>query len=372
VAAEPLRGRGRGAGEGARGRRGGHRGRRRQARRHDAERHHQGIPVPGNPRVPAGAEPAVDRRHDRLHRLAHAEVEPRQHLQLSPAGGGRDAGAGGRVRHGDRDPGAGRGARLRTGVAGEVRRRRRPDQFLRQRRRAVRRRDVQDARVRAAVGRTHGGAVRRRRPEAPAVPLRRTGQLVGPHREPAREQRPAHRVGDARRHAVQGRAGPRGPAPCVERGPRPAPALGPAVEPAAAAGVGVRVRPAGIRGHLRRQLGHRGQGRRDRRGRQGRDGQDRGDGRRGRGRRERLHEAGAGRQPRAAAPAHRVRRGHRGGHQQVHDHRAEPAHGRPRHRDPDRGPEGGGGGRRGREEVARRSGTPTPRPRRTPRRRWPR
>ena len=48
----------------------------------------------------------------------------------------------------------------------------------------------------------------------------------------------------------------------VERGARPAAAVGPAVVAAAAAGVGLRVRPAGVRGHLRRVPRHRGQGRR--------------------------------------------------------------------------------------------------------------
>ena len=47
---------------------------------------------------PPGPQPAADHRHDRLHGAAHAEVEPDQHLQLPPAGGRRDAGAGARVR----------------------------------------------------------------------------------------------------------------------------------------------------------------------------------------------------------------------------------------------------------------------------------
>ena len=50
----------------------------------------------------------------------------------------------------------------------------------------------------------------------------------------------------------QERPGPRRPAAGVERGARPAPALGPAVVAAAPAGAGLRVRPAGVRRHLRR------------------------------------------------------------------------------------------------------------------------
>ena len=73
---------------------------------------------------------------------------------------------------------------------------------LRQRRRAVRRGDVQDARVRRAVGRAHPRALRRRGRQAAPVPLRRAGQLARPHRGAAREQRAAHRARDARRHAV--------------------------------------------------------------------------------------------------------------------------------------------------------------------------
>ena len=70
---------------------------------HDAERHHQGVPVARDLRVPARAVAAADRRHGRLHGRARPEVEPGQRLLLPPAGGGRDAGAGDRVRDGHRD-----------------------------------------------------------------------------------------------------------------------------------------------------------------------------------------------------------------------------------------------------------------------------
>jgi (2R)-ethylmalonyl-CoA mutase len=96
-------------------------------------------------------------------------------------------------------------------------------------------------------------------------------------------------------------------APGVERGPRPPAAVGPAVVAAPAAGPGLRVRPAGVRRHLRRLPRDRGQGRRARRGREGRDrprpGARRGD----RGRRVGLHEAGAGERPRRPPRADRER-----------------------------------------------------------------
>ena len=70
---------------------------------------------------PPGAVDAADQRHDRLHRRARAEVEPDQRLQLPPAGGRRDAGAGGRVRavHGHRRARLGQG--IRAGARGQVR-----------------------------------------------------------------------------------------------------------------------------------------------------------------------------------------------------------------------------------------------------------
>ncbi len=77
--------------------------------------------------------------------------------------------------------------------------------------------------------------------------------------------------------------------------PRP---VGPAVVAAAAAGAGLRVRPAGVRRPLRRLARGRGEGRRAGRGRPGRDRPGAGDGRRDRRGRVRLHEAGAGLRPR--------------------------------------------------------------------------
>ena len=81
---------------------------------HDPERHRQGVPGAGHLRVPARPLHAPDRRHDRLHGRARAQVEPDQHLLVPPAGGRRDARAGDRVRDEQRDRGARRGARARA------------------------------------------------------------------------------------------------------------------------------------------------------------------------------------------------------------------------------------------------------------------
>ena len=80
---------------------------------------------------------------------------------------------------------------------------------------------VQDAGVRAPVGRDHPRALRRRGPEDAPLPLRRAGQLPRPDRGAAGEQRAADRARDARRHPVEGRPRPRRAAARVERGARP-------------------------------------------------------------------------------------------------------------------------------------------------------
>ncbi len=170
------------------------RGRRRGAGRepgvaagHHAERHHQGVPLPRHVRLPARALAAAHHRHDRLHRRRDPQVEPDQHLQLPPAGGRRDAGPGDRVRDGDRDRRARRGARLRPGPRRPDRRRRRADLVLRQRRRALRRGDVQDARVRRAVGRPHPRALRRHR--TPSSGGSATASRSTPSASPRRSRR---------------------------------------------------------------------------------------------------------------------------------------------------------------------------------------
>ena len=129
---------------------------------------------------------------------------------------------------------------------------RRPDLVLRQRRRAVRRGDVQDARVRAAVGRDHPRALRRRRTRRCAA----SGTASRSTRLGLTEAQPENNVQRIVLEMLgvtlsQGRPRPRRAAAGVERGARPAAAVGPAVVAAAAAGAGLRVRPAGVRRPVR-------------------------------------------------------------------------------------------------------------------------
>ena len=193
---------------------------------------------------------------------------------------------------------------------------------LRQRRRALHRGARQAARDVDPVGAARPRALRRPGPAPPALPLRRAGQLAGPDRGPAREQRAADRARGAGRDARARRARPRDPAAGLERGARPAAAVGPAVVAAHPAGAGLRNRHPRVRGHLRGLEGDGGA-----RGGAAR-GRPRGDGRRRRARRRRrgrpLHEGGAGGLPPRAAAPDRERRAGRG--------RPEPLRPRPRSR----------------------------------------
>ena len=102
-------------------------------------------------------EPSLqaDGRHDRLHLSRGSQVEPDERLQLSPAGSGRDAGAGAGLRAGQRHRRARRGAGARPGARGGLPAGGGPHLVLRQCRHPLRHRDVQDAGLRRAVGRHH-------------------------------------------------------------------------------------------------------------------------------------------------------------------------------------------------------------------------
>ena len=239
-----------------------------------------------------------------------------------------------------------------------------PHLLLRQCRHPLRHRDVQDAGVRRAVGRHHAQPLRRQRPQAAPVPLRRAGELAGPDRAAAGEQRLPHPARDAGRGDEQERPRPLGAAAGLERGARPAAPVGPAMVAAPAADRGLRDRPAGIRRHLRRQHRDRPQGRGAEGRGPGRDGAHRRHRRRGGGHRGGLHEAAPGRvQPQAAV-------GHRGGRadgdrrQRLHRGRALALVDR-RRLDPDRRCLGRAGPDRTPESLARRA-----RRRRREARRW--
>ena len=230
---------------------------------HDPERHHQGVPLARHLRVPARALDAADRRHDRLHRRRGAEVEPDQHLQLPPAGGGGHAGAGDRLRALHRD------RRARRAPASACRRRRFPRVFGRISFfvNAGIRFIEEHAKLRA-MGRLWEELGRERYGVTDEKFLRiRYGVQVnslGPDRGAAGEQRDPDRARGARRHAGPRRPRPRAPAAGLERGARPAAPVGPAVVAADPADPGLRDRPARLPRHLR---GLEGDGRPGRRAR---------------------------------------------------------------------------------------------------------
>ena len=289
---------------------------------HDPERHPQGVPVPRHPHLPAPGLHEADDRRDRVYLPRDPQVEPDQRLLLPPAGGRRHAGPGAGLRAGQRHRGAGRGQGLGPGALRGLPARGRAHLLLRQRRPALRHRAVQDARLRRAVGPDLPRALRRHGRQIPALPLWRAGEFPGPDRAAAREQRLPHPAGDAGRRAVQGRAGPGGPAACLERGARSAAALGPAVVAQAAADPRLRDRPAGARRHLHGLGGDRCQGGGTGRRRRGGAGRDRAAGRRRQGGRVGLHEAAPGREQRAAPRGHRERPADRGRRQRLHGVRA--------------------------------------------------
>ena len=232
----------------------------RAARGHDAERHREGVPVARHVHLPARAVAAADRRHDRVHGAARARSGTRSTCARTTC----------RRRARRRC----RSSRTRSPTAigvldavrdsGQVADDEFPEvvgriSFFVERRHPLRRGDVQDARVHPAVGPHLPRALRRHRREAAPVPLRRAGELARPHRGAAREQRAAHRARDARRHAVEGRAGARDPAARAGTRRSACPdAVGPAVVAADPAGARARDRPARVRRPLRRLERRRG------------------------------------------------------------------------------------------------------------------
>ena len=92
----------------------------------------------------------VGRHH--LYRQARSEVEPDQRLQLSPAGSRRDARAGGRLRARCRDGDPRHRARVGPCRRARARPGGRTDQLLSECRHPLRRGDLQDPRIRAALG----------------------------------------------------------------------------------------------------------------------------------------------------------------------------------------------------------------------------
>ncbi len=292
----------------------------REALGHDAERHRQGVPVARHVHLPAGGVAPAHRRPDLPHGSQRPELEPDQRLPVPLPGGGRDPGAGDRVRARDRLQRPRCGARLRSDPRGRVPAGGGAHLVLRRRGSPLRRGALQDARLHRALGADHARALRRHRSEAAAVPLRDAGELARAHRGAAREQRPADRARDARRDALEGRPRPGDPAAVLERGPRSPDAVGPAVVAPDAAGPRVRDRPARVRRPLRRVHGRRGE---DRRARGSGIGRARVGARRWRGvRDDRCDEGPPGPEQRRAGAAHRVGRADRGGRELLHRDRA--------------------------------------------------
>ena len=335
-----------------------HRGRRRTGRtasrphRHDPERHHQGVSLARHLRVPAGAVDAADQGRGDLHHDRIAEVESDEHLLLPSSGSRCDAGAGAGFCARHRHRRARHGEGFRRSDAGEIRRGGRADFVLRQCRASLRHRNLQDARLRRAVGRDHPRALRHHRPEAAAVSLRRAGQLAGADRAAAGKQRHPHHDRDAGGDAVEERARPRGAASGLERSARTATAVGSAMVAADAADPRIRDRSLGIRRPVRRLAGDGAQGRRAQARSQGRNEAHRGDGWRRRRGRNRLHEASTSRFQYGAARGDRARRPGRGRRQQISRERGLAADRRPRnHHDGFR--RGGGRSTRAAEDLAR-------------------
>ena len=147
-----------------------------------------------------------------------------------------------------------RGAPARAG--GDVPAGVRAPLLLRQRRHPLRGGARQAARDGPALGADRPRALRRRGPQAAALPLRRAGELARPDRGAAGEQHHPDRARGAGRDHGPRRPRPRAPAAGLERGARAAASVGPAVVAADPADPRLRDRPARLPGHLRGLEGH--------------------------------------------------------------------------------------------------------------------
>ena len=177
---------------------------------------------------------------------------PDQRVLLPPAGGRRDAGRRSLPFRSRRPSPCSIRSKRSGDIEAGIRRGGRAHFVLRQCRAALRDRDLQDAGIRRAVGRNHRRALRGRRSQASAVPLRRAGQLARADRAATGEQCRAHHDRNAGGHALEAGARARGATAGLERGARPAAAVGPAMVAADAADPCPRDRLARIRRHLRR------------------------------------------------------------------------------------------------------------------------
>ena len=170
---------------------------------HHPERHHQGVPLARHLRLPARALAAADRRHGRLHgrtrsrsgtRSTSAATTCRRPARRRCRSSPTRSPPRSRVLDAVQDSRPGRRRSDFAKVVGRI------SFFVNAGVRFV----EEMCKMRAFVelwDEIDPRALRRHRPEAAPVPLRRAGQLARPDRGAAREQRPAHRARDARRDA---------------------------------------------------------------------------------------------------------------------------------------------------------------------------
>ena len=173
----------------------------RQARRHDPERHPQGVRRPRHLHLSAPAVDAAHHRHLRLLRRDAPAVEHDLHLRLPHPRGGLDGRAGDRLHPGQRH----RLRRSRDRGRPRRRRLRSPAELLLERPQQLLRGGGQVPGVAADVGEDHERALRRQEREVAQAALPHPDRRIDAHRPAAREQRrPGHDPGPGRgpgRHA---------------------------------------------------------------------------------------------------------------------------------------------------------------------------